>query len=153
MTGGGAEVDESRVFTMVHDVRYFEADQQGVVFNMWYLAYFEDARNGYLDWCGYSLQDLLASGHDIQVVRTEVGWRAGARWPERIRLAASVAAIGRTSVTFDFEVRREDQVIATGRTVYVIIGTDGSGKRSVPQAMREAIGEPRPLRAETGVGS
>ena len=30
-------------FTHRFDVRYLEADQQGVVFNMWYLAYFDDA--------------------------------------------------------------------------------------------------------------
>ena len=29
-------------------VRFLEVDQQGVVFHMWYLAYFEDARNAFL---------------------------------------------------------------------------------------------------------
>ena len=33
-------------FTHPVEVRYLEADQQGVVFNMWYLAYFDDAFSG-----------------------------------------------------------------------------------------------------------
>jgi hypothetical protein len=30
------------------EVRYLEADRQGVVFNMWYLAYADDALAGFL---------------------------------------------------------------------------------------------------------
>ena len=30
-------------------VRYLEVDRQGVVFNAWYLAYFDDALTGFLD--------------------------------------------------------------------------------------------------------
>jgi acyl-CoA thioester hydrolase len=34
-----------------------------------------------------------------------------------------------------------------GRTVYVVIATDGSGKREIPEFIAEALGEPAPLRA------
>ena len=32
-----------------HRVRYLEADQQGVVFNMWYLGYFDEAMAQFLE--------------------------------------------------------------------------------------------------------
>jgi acyl-CoA thioester hydrolase len=120
-------------------VRYFEADQQGVVFNMWYLAYFEDARNALLAAAGHSLHDLLASGHDIQVVHTEIDWIGALHWPERAEVVAGVGALGTTSVTFDFAVRRDGADVVTGRTVYVIVAADGSGKRPLPDALRAAL--------------
>jgi len=36
-------------------------------------------------------------------------------------------------------VRVGDQVRSTGRTVYVVVSTDGSGKRSVPPKLRVGL--------------
>lgn len=126
-------------FTHTVDVRYFETDQQGVVFNMWYLAWFEDARNALLRHAGFSLHDLLASGHDVQVVHTEIDWRGPVQWPDRVEIATTIGGLGRTSITFDFEVRRNGEPVASARTVYVIVDLDVSGKRPIPQALREAL--------------
>lgn len=121
-------------------IRYFEADQQGVVFNMWYLAYFEDARNHYLETIGYPLTALLASGHDIQVVATELVWKGPLRWgDDDVAIRTHISRVGRSSLTFQFEVVRGDTAVVTGQTVYVIIAGDGSGNRAVPHGLREAI--------------
>ena len=130
--------------TVFHEPRYYETDQQGLVFNMWYLAYFEEARNAWLAAHGYGLHDLIADGLDIHVVHTEIDWHAGVSWPERVALVASVSHLGRTSVTFDFEVRRGDAVTTGGRTVYVIVDATGAAHR-VPDRLRAAVGEPAPL--------
>jgi YbgC/YbaW family acyl-CoA thioester hydrolase len=126
-------------FRYAVDVRYFEADQQGVVFNMWYLAWFEDARNALLHHAGFSLHDLLASGHDIQVVHTEIDWQGPVRWPDHVEIATTIGTLGRTSIAFDFEVWRNGESVATGRTVYVIVDLEASGKRPIPQALRDAL--------------
>jgi acyl-CoA thioester hydrolase len=121
-------------------VRYFEADQQGVVFNMWYLAYFEDARNAYLDAVGYPLQTLLASGHDIQVVAASISWRGPVRWGDPgVEVVTQVSRVGGSSLTFQFEVRRGEQSLVTGESVYVIVAANGSGKRPVPDELRHAV--------------
>jgi acyl-CoA thioester hydrolase len=138
----------SEVFTQSVTVRYFEVDQQGVVFNMWYLAWFDDAMTGFLAHRGLDYDTLLASGCDVMLVHTEIDWRGGARWGERLDVAVSPARIGRTSFTLDFQVRRDGEAIADGRTVYVVVAPDGSGKRQIDGALRAALGEERPLRSE-----
>ena len=57
----------------------------------------------------------------------------------------STGRIGRTSFALDFEVRRGagGEVTCTARTVYVVIATDGSGKRQVPALLTDALGAPR----------
>ena len=47
---------------------------------------------------------------------------------------------GTTSFGLAFEVRTGDQVVATGRTVYVVVATDGSGKRPIPAPVRATLG-------------
>ena len=137
----------SDVFTHPVSVRYLEVDAQGVVFNSWYLAYFDDAMSAFLAARGLPYPAMLEAGFDVQLVRSEIDWRAGVGWQDAIEVAVSTARIGRTSFALDFEVRRDgDEVTCSGRTVYVVVATDGSGKREIPPIIADALGEPAPLR-------
>ena len=133
-------------FTHRHTVRYLEVDAQGVVFNAWYLGWFDDAMTAFLAHRGLPYQSMLDTGHDVQLVRSEIDWTSGARFQDELDIAVSTARTGRTSFALDFAVRRADGPVCTGRTVYVVIGTDGSGKRPIPPVIAAALGEPAPLR-------
>lgn len=137
----------SDVFTHPVSVRYLEVDAQGVVFNSWYLAYFDDAMTAFLAARGLPYKSMLAAGFDVQLVRSEIDWRSGLRWQDAVEVAVSTARIGRTSFALDFEVRRDGhEVTCTARTVYVVIATDGTGKHEIPQPIAAALGDPAPLR-------
>lgn len=168
------------IFTYRTRVRYSETDQQGVVFNMHYLGYFDEAMNMYLDARGPGYAEMIARGYDVQLVHTEVDWRAALRWQDDAEIAVSPSRIGRTSFTLDFAIRRispgpdnarsaaggfrgvvppgqhstldfavrragEEDVLVTGRTVYVVVATDGSGKREIPPEIRAALEPVTPL--------
>ena len=89
-------------------VRYMEVDAQGVVFNAWYLTYFDEAMAAFLADRGLPYPAMLAAGFDVQLVRSEIDWRGGLRWPEDFRVAVATARLGRTSFALDFEARRGD---------------------------------------------
>jgi acyl-CoA thioester hydrolase len=124
-----------------HPVRYFEADQQGVVFNMWYLGYFDEAMTQFLAEGGLAYQAMTGGGFDVQLVRSEIEWLAPLRWPDEVMVEVSTAARGNTSFTLQFEVGNGKGPVARGRTVYVVVGTDGSGKRPIPPELSAALGE------------
>jgi acyl-CoA thioester hydrolase len=136
-------------FSFPVSVRYMEVDAQGVVFNAWYLTYFDEAMSAFLEHRGLPYQRMLDAGFDVQLVRSEIDFRAGVRWQDRIVVAVSTSKLGRTSFVLDFEVRRgagdDLEVCTAGRTVYVVIGTDGSGKREIPPLLLDALGEPASL--------
>ena len=128
-------------FTHRVGVRYLEVDQQGVVFNMWYLAYFDDAMTAFLEDRGVPYDKLMAAGYDVQLVHTELDWQGSLRWGDEALVDVGVAGFGRTSFTLQFAVRTGDGTpVATASTVYVVIALDGSGKREVPSMLREALG-------------
>jgi acyl-CoA thioester hydrolase len=125
-------------------VRYLEVDQQGVVFNAWYLAYLDEAMTGFLHHHGLPYADLQEGGHDVQVVHTELDWRGALRFGDVAQIAVRTEAIGRTSFTLAFEVRAagapaEATPTATARTVYVCIRLDGSGKTPIPDRLLKAL--------------
>lgn len=126
-------------------VRYHEVDAQGVVFNMWYLAWFDEAFTAFLEHRGLPYQAMLDAGFDVQVVHTGLDYRAGVRWRDNVRVAVDAGDRGRTSFTIEFTLHRgagdDPEVVVTGSTVYVVIGTDGSGKRPIPDLLLDALGD------------
>jgi acyl-CoA thioester hydrolase len=131
-----------RTTTYRQRVRYLEADQQGVVFNMWYLGYFDEAMTLFLEEGGLEYTDMLKAGFDVQLVRSEIDWRAPLHWPDEVVVQVGLDRAGTTSFTLSFEVSsgRTGLAVATGRTVYVVVGTDGSGKRAIPPQLSGALG-------------
>jgi acyl-CoA thioester hydrolase len=118
---------------------YFQFDQQGVVFNMWYFGWFDDAMTQLLTEVGYPYMELNADGLDVQLVHTEADWRDAVRYGEQVVVDVACERVGATSFTLSFDVRVGAQERATGRTVYVVVSTDGSGKRPVPSRLRAGL--------------
>jgi acyl-CoA thioester hydrolase len=126
-----------------------EVDAQGVVFNAWYLTYFDEAMAAFLDFRGLPYAAMLDAGFDVQLVHCEMDWKTGLRWQDEVRVAVSTARLGRTSFALDFETRRNgDRVTCSARTVYVVVATDGSGKRDLPPQLVEVLEPPAPLRPD-----
>jgi acyl-CoA thioester hydrolase len=129
----------TRTTTYRHPVRYFEVDQQGVVFNMWYLGYFDEAMTAHLDEGGLAYPDMLAGGYDVQLVHTEIDWKAPLRWRQDAVVEVSLRRMGTTSFELAFAVTAGDVEVAAGRTTYVVVATDGSGKLPIPERLRSAL--------------
>ena len=135
------------VFEFPIRVRYMEVDAQNVVFNAWYLTYFDEAFTAFLAARGLGHEKLLASGFDVQLVHAELDWKVGLRWQDDVLVAVSPARLGRTSFAMDYEARRDGAAVAcSGRIVYVVVATDGSGKQEIPPLLAGALGTPAPLR-------
>jgi acyl-CoA thioester hydrolase len=133
-------------FTLPVSVRYLEVDQQGVVFNMWYLAYFDDAMTAFLAHGGLAYVDMLAAGYDVQLVHTELDWQGSLLWGEPAYVDVGLAKMGRTSFTLQFAARTGEGPVVTASTVYVVVATDGSGSRPIPPLIADALGQVCPLR-------
>ena len=127
----------------VHRVRvqFFEVDLQGVVFNMWYLAWFDTAMTAFLADLGFPYDAMKDVGWDVQLVHTEVDWRGGATFGDDVDVEVTTDRVGTTSFTLAFRVLRGDEELVTAKTVYVVVGVDGSGKRPVPDDLRNALTE------------
>jgi acyl-CoA thioester hydrolase len=124
--------------------RYAEVDQQGVVFNGHYLTWFDEACTGLLDHLGVTYPDLIASGHDIQVVHSEIDFLGPVRWRDTVRVEVHCERIGSTSFTLAFSVLRhnrdsDEQIAVRGQNVYVVVSTDDWAKREIPALLREAL--------------
>lgn len=132
------------VFSHPIEVRYMEVDQQGVVFNSWYLVYFDDAMTAFLAARGLPYESMMARGYDVQLITNQTTWHHGVRWRDDVTVDVSTARMGTTSFSLDFTVRVGEEIYVTARTVYVVIAVDGTGKRAIPAFLRQALEPVRP---------
>ncbi|QIN79860.1 YbgC/FadM family acyl-CoA thioesterase [Rubrobacter marinus] len=114
-------------------VRYGETDAQGIVNNSNYLSYFEVGRVEWLRAAGLSYRDLERAGYGFVVVEAHAFYKRAARFDDALVLKTSLADFGRASFWFEYEVLRDGETVATGRTRHGCIEI-GTGRPSrVPE--------------------
>jgi len=111
-------------------VIYGDTDQMGVVYYANYFRYFEASRAEYLRTQGWSYRDMETSGALLPVVDAQCSYKASARYDDLVTIRARVTEIRRASVSFGYELLREDGLLlATGKTVHACVGRDGRPTR------------------------
>lgn len=136
------------VFQMPLKVRYYEADQQAVVYHGWYLNYFDEAFIAYMDDPNRGRGAMSTTDADVMLVHTEIDWHASLRWPGEATIAVSLVGMGNSSVTMDFAAISDGVPVCSARTVYVVVDNKDFQRIAIPEVMREALGHPAPLRRQ-----
>jgi YbgC/YbaW family acyl-CoA thioester hydrolase len=118
-------------------VRWAEVDMQKIVFNGHYLTYIDTAISEYWREIGlpYPHGYVDRYGNDIFLRKATVEYLASARYDDQLAVLARVARLGRTSMTFAFEIHREapdpsEAPLITAELVYV--NADPATMKAVP---------------------
>ncbi|EAQ77420.1 hypothetical protein DSM3645_04625 [Blastopirellula marina DSM 3645] len=122
-------------FEMHIRVRYQETDAQARVHHANYITYFEVVRTEMLREAGFSYRDMEASGLFLVVAEAECKYRAPAVFDDLLCISIETVKAKGVRIENHYEVRRDDEVIATGRTLLACV--DKSGKpRPIPKNLR-----------------
>lgn len=120
-------------------VRFYEVDQQGVVYHMWFHAYFEDARNQLLATLGSSLQAIQERGLDLQVVAFQLEWLRPVRWGDDLRVGVEVLRLGTSSLDVAYTANVDGDRRANGAATYVLVSSTEGRSTPWPDDLRHAL--------------
>lgn len=129
-------------YTTAVEVRYTDIDTYGHVNNATYATYFEEARIDYLNDVVDASEALLSggeSGTGIVIANLEVDFVQPVRISDSVTVAVRIPRLGEKSFPFEYEVRTENGVAATGETTVVTYDRDAESSRSIPEDWRSAI--------------
>jgi len=127
-------------FTHRLRVRWAEVDRQGIVFNGHYLTYFDVGITEYYRALGYPYPDgLVQHGTDLYVRKAELEYHASAHYDEEIDICVRVERLGRSSFDFRIEIHRGDQLLVSGKVVYVSADPVARKSSPLPDFLRKAI--------------
>jgi acyl-CoA thioester hydrolase len=131
------------------DVRFFEVDSLGVVFNMWYLGWCDEAMSAFMESIGYGYATLRAGGTDAVLRKAELGWLDSLEAFQHAEVAVRVDHVGTTSFRLGYSIERVDAP-GQGRTLcaqaaitYVCVAIADRNTTPIPAGLREALGTDR----------
>jgi acyl-CoA thioester hydrolase len=120
-------------------VRYSECDQQGVVFNAHYLAWFDINVTELWRAAFGSYQAAVDRGVDIVVAAAELRFRAAARFDEELALEVAVSHLGVTSIITEHAVTRDGERLVEGTLRHVMVDPQTLVKTAIPEWFRAGL--------------
>jgi acyl-CoA thioester hydrolase len=138
-------------------VRFFEVDSLGVVFNMWYLGWCDEAMSAFMESIGYGYATLRAEGFDAVLRNASIEWVDSLEAFQHAQVAVSVDHVGTTSFRLQYDIQRVDPQAAPAdadgkdeegqqsarcarvEISYVCVGLSDRRKTPLPLGLREAL--------------
>jgi acyl-CoA thioester hydrolase len=118
------------------EVRYAETDQMGVVHHANYLVWFELARTRLCTLSGFHYHQIEELGYHLMVTACQVEYRRGARYGDILEVDAWLAELATRRLRFAYEVRRQDDLLATGLTEHVWVNAKTGRLCRTPEPLR-----------------
>ena len=102
-------------------VRWAEVDMQKIVFNGHYLTYIDTAVADYWRAIGLPYPEGYVEryGNDVYLRKATVEYLGSARYDDELTVYCRVSKLGRSSMTFVFEICRAVELLITAELVYV----------------------------------
>jgi len=127
-------------------VRWAEVDMQKIVFNGHYLTYIDTAVAEYWREIGlpYPHGYVDRYGNDLYLRKATVEYLGSARYDDVLAVLSRVSRLGRTSMTFAFEIHRDEpgasaSPLVSAELVYVNADPATMKAAVLPQDVRERV--------------
>lgn len=117
-------------------VRYAETDMMGVVYHGNYLPWFEIGRTTLLREQGLPYRQLEAEGFRLPVIEVHVNYRRPAVYDDTVTIVTTMRERPSLRFQLDYEVRRGEELLATGSTKHAFIDHQGRPVRPPPAFVR-----------------
>ena len=137
--------DEFRFFHRLR-VRWAEVDMQKVVFNAHYLTFIDTAAAEYWRDIGLPYPEGYVDryANDIFLRKATVEYVESARYDDALAVHCRVAKLGRSSMTYLFEIWREapgeeNALLITAELVYVNADPKSMKSAPLPEDLRERV--------------
>jgi acyl-CoA thioester hydrolase len=119
------------------EVRYIETDQMGHVHHANYIAWFELARTRLCIDCGIPYASIEQMGYLLIVSAVEVRYRRPAHYGDTVAVTTWIERLASRQLRFAYEVRRGDELLATGASEHLWVERDGRRPVRTPAPLRE----------------
>lgn len=116
-------------------VRYAETDMMGVVYHGNYLPWFEVGRTTLMKELGLPYRQLEADGYRLPVLEVSAKYFRPALYDDTITIVTTLREKPLLRIRLEYEVRRGEELLATGFTVHAFIDRENKPVRPPVQAI------------------
>ena len=116
-------------------VRYAETDMMGVVYHGNYLPWFEVGRTTLLKELGLPYRQLEEEGFRLPVLEVSARYLRPAVYDDTVTIVTRLHDRPLLRIRLEYEVKRGDELLATGHTVHAFIDREGRPVRPPASAV------------------
>jgi acyl-CoA thioester hydrolase len=113
-------------------VRYAETDMMGIVYHANYLPWFEIGRTTLLKEQGLPYRQLEAEGYRLPVLEISAKYLRPAVYDDTLAIITTLREKPLLRIALHYEVRRGDELLATGQSLHAFIDPQGRPVRPPP---------------------
>lgn len=113
-------------------VRYAETDMMGIVYHANYLPWFEVARTQLLREQGFPYRQLELDGFRIPVLEVAAKYARPALYDDTLDILACIREKPLLRIRIEYEVRRGEELLATGMSAHAFCDLNGRPTRPPP---------------------
>lgn len=110
-------------------VRYAETDMMGIVYHGSYLPWFEIGRTNLLKEFGVPYRQLEKDGYFLPVVEVQAKYHRPAIYDDTVTVITTLREKPGLRINLDYEIRRGDELLVTGKTMHAFIDREGRPAR------------------------
>jgi acyl-CoA thioester hydrolase len=121
-------------------VRYAETDMMGIVYHANYLPWFEVGRTTLLKEIGVPYRKLEEEGFRLPVLEVSAKYFRPAVYDDTLEIVTTLRERPLLRIFLEYEVRRDDELLATGSTTHAFVDREGKPVRPPAWAV-ELIGK------------
>ena len=122
-------------------VRYSETDQMSFVYHGNYVKYFEIGRITWLKKLGISYKKMEEEGILLPVIELSINFKQPALFDDKLILKTKLKRTPSYMIEFDFEIKRDCQVITLGYVKLVFLNSKTNKPMRCPENILKAIGK------------
>ncbi|MFQ6089960.1 MAG: acyl-CoA thioesterase [Candidatus Bipolaricaulia bacterium] len=124
-------------------VSFGEVDYAGIVYYPNFFDYFQRVEEEFMEQVGFPYQRLLGEmGIGFPIVGVEASFKRPVRYSDTIEIILRVARLGKSSVTFSFQVFKEREFCAEASITHVTIDLAKFAAIEIPEELRAAFQGP-----------
>jgi acyl-CoA thioester hydrolase len=120
-------------------VRYNECDSSGYAFNANFFVWMQEGSGDLFEMSGIDVLKLALDGHTFMAVHMECDFKRPVRFRDVLDVRASVRDVGESSLHIQYDIYKDDQLMAIGRTVHVYVDTNSKTKIPIPDNYRKRL--------------
>jgi acyl-CoA thioester hydrolase len=110
-------------------VRYAETDMMGIVYHANYLPWFEVGRTTLLKEIGVPYRKLEEHGFRLPVLEVSAKYLRPALYDDTLVIQTTITERPLLRIRLDYEVRRGEELLATGTSVHAFVDREGKPVR------------------------
>lgn len=131
-------MNENKDSCLENKIYYHDTDAGAVVYYARYLEHLEEGRSEYCRARGIDLFEWSQKGVNFAVVHTEISYKSPARYGDIIKIYSRVEKIGASSLYFVQEIKRQQSLLVSAKTVLACVGNDFKPK-PIPEEIKKKL--------------